>query len=53
MKRRDEEDSTRELAPLRPAEDAVQVDSTSIGIDEVVETMLRRITEVSRWFPSV
>jgi len=48
MKRRDEEDSTRDLAPLRPAEDAVQVDSTSLGIDEVVETMLRRIAEVSR-----
>ncbi len=45
MKRRDEEDSTRDLAPLRPAEDAVQVDSTSMGIDEVVETMLRRIKE--------
>jgi len=48
MKRRDEEDSTRDLAPLRPAEDAVQVDSTALGIDEVVETMLRRIAEVSR-----
>jgi cytidylate kinase len=48
MKRRDENDSTRHLAPLRPAEDAVQVDSTSLGIDEVVETMLRRIAEVSR-----
>jgi cytidylate kinase len=48
MKRRDEEDSTRDLAPLRPAEDAVQVDSTSMGIDEVVETMFRRIAEVLR-----
>ena len=34
--RRDEYDSTREVAPLRQAEDAVLVDSSDMGVDEVV-----------------
>ena len=33
--RRDEADSTRAVAPLRPAEDAVMLDTTGMGIDEV------------------
>ena len=33
--RRDESDSTRAVAPLRPAEDAVMLDTTGMGIDEV------------------
>lgn len=43
MKQRDENDSTRELAPLRPAEDAVIIDSTDISAAEVVEKMLKHI----------
>ncbi len=35
--RRDEADSTREIAPLVPADDAVIIDTTGLGIDEVVE----------------
>lgn len=34
--RRDELDSSRETAPLRPAEDAVPVDSSSMLIEEVI-----------------
>lgn len=34
--RRDTDDSSRALAPLKPAEDAVCVDSTEMTIDEVV-----------------
>ncbi len=34
--RRDELDSSRETAPLRPAEDAVPVDSSSMRIEEVI-----------------
>ena len=41
---RDRIDSTREMAPLRPAEDAVIVDSTCVPIDKVV----RRIERVIR-----
>jgi len=34
---RDEADSGREISPLRPAEDAVRIDSTRLGLEEVVE----------------
>ncbi len=33
---RDERDMSREVAPLKPAEDAVLVDTTTLSIDEVV-----------------
>ena len=36
LKQRDKRDSSREVAPLVPAEDAVHVDSTAHTIDEVV-----------------
>lgn len=36
LKRRDEADSSREVAPLRPAEDAVHIDSSSMTIEEEV-----------------
>jgi cytidylate kinase len=41
IRRRDEQDSKRETAPLRPAEDAVMVDTTGLGIEEVVELLVR------------
>lgn len=37
MKRRDQIDSTREVAPLRPAEDAVILNSDGITAEEVLE----------------
>lgn len=37
IKARDERDSTRSIAPLVPAEDAVVIDSTDLGIDQVFE----------------
>jgi cytidylate kinase len=37
VRRRDEIDSTRAVAPLRPADDAVIVDSTALTIEQVVE----------------
>ncbi len=43
MKQRDENDSSRELAPLKPAEDAKIIDSTDISGNEVVELMLSYI----------
>ncbi len=39
MRKRDEDDSSRTLAPLKPAYDAVRIDSTSLGIEQVVELM--------------
>lgn len=40
VRRRDEIDSTRAVAPLRPASDAVVVDSTALTIEQVVEQVL-------------
>jgi len=37
---RDRRDSTRTIAPLRPAEDAILLDSTHLSIAEVVEQVL-------------
>ncbi|SFB91607.1 cytidylate kinase [Marinospirillum celere] len=37
---RDARDMNRETAPLRPAEDAVEVDTTSLSITEVVDLIL-------------
>jgi cytidylate kinase len=34
--RRDKEDSEREVAPLKPADDAVKIDSTHLALSEVV-----------------
>lgn len=39
--RRDELDSTRELAPLKQAEDAHLIDTSHLSIDEVVEKILK------------
>ena len=43
MKQRDENDRSRELAPLKPAEDAEIIDSTAISANEVVEWMVSYI----------
>ena len=37
---RDARDASRKVAPLRPAEDAVHIDTTGLGIDEVVGRVL-------------
>ncbi|HRO28057.1 MAG TPA: (d)CMP kinase [Luteimonas sp.] len=41
---RDARDASRAVAPLRPAEDAVHIDTTGIGIDTVVERVLAVVT---------
>jgi cytidylate kinase len=43
--RRDKADSERAIAPLRPAEDAVVVDSSGLGLDEVVARMVRLVED--------
>ena len=37
---RDARDASRPVAPLRPADDAVRIDTTGVGIDEVVSRVL-------------
>lgn len=41
---RDARDASRTVAPLRPAEDAVHIDTTGLGIDAVVERVLAIVT---------
>lgn len=39
VSRRDDQDSQRDLAPLKQADDAIPIDSSALGIDEVVNMM--------------
>src|SRR3989441_2207711 len=41
--RRDVQDTTRVLAPLRKADDAIEVDTSELTIDQVVERMLAEV----------
>ena len=45
MKRRDENDSTRAVAPLRAARDAVVIDASDLSVEQVVATLLKHIQE--------
>ena len=45
IKDRDKRDSTREIAPLKKAEDAIYVDSTNLSVEEVVEKIIGIIIE--------
>ncbi len=42
--RRDRDDSERAVAPLRPAADAVVIDSSGVPLDAVVEGLAREVT---------
>ena len=48
VRKRDINDSSREIAPLKMAADAVLVDSTNLGIVEVVEKMIEGIKARSK-----
>ncbi|MCR5545236.1 MAG: (d)CMP kinase [Lachnospiraceae bacterium] len=39
IKTRDHNDMTRKISPLKKADDAIEVDTSNMGIDEVVETI--------------
>jgi cytidylate kinase len=41
IEERDMRDSGRQVAPMRPADDAVIIDTTHMGIEEVVDSILR------------
>lgn len=41
--KRDQDDSGRSLAPLRPADDAIIIDTSSLGINDVVLFMLEQV----------
>lgn len=46
LRERDERDAKRQVAPLIPAENAWQVDTTTMGIDEVFQVVLSKIHNV-------
>jgi cytidylate kinase len=48
IKARDEADSTRAIAPLRPAEDAVILDSTSLDMEAVVRHVLELVESYAK-----
>lgn len=39
LENRDEQDRNREVAPLKPADDAIHIDSTSLSISEILHKM--------------
>ncbi len=43
IKERDERDRNRPVAPLRPAEDALVVDSTTMDIQAVMQSILAQV----------
>ena len=43
IQQRDQNDSTREVAPLKPARDAIIIDSTDLTVEQVVELMVSHI----------
>ncbi len=45
VQRRDGLDSTRKVSPLRPAADSVLVDTSDLGIDEVIDVLDRIVRE--------
>jgi cytidylate kinase len=46
--RRDEQDTTRPVAPLRQAPDATPIDNSELTIEQTVARMVDRVREVSR-----
>ncbi len=45
LEERDQRDATRAVAPLKPAADAVSVDSSELALDEVVGRVLKKYRE--------
>jgi len=46
IEKRDKNDSARALSPLKPADDAVIIDSTALSVDEVLALMMTHIKKV-------
>jgi cytidylate kinase len=48
IRERDEQDSSRTIAPLRKADDALLIDTSSLSIDEVLDRMLAEFAKVKQ-----
>ncbi len=51
MQRRDNNDSSRKVAPLKPSEDAILIDSSQYSVESVIEQMMKHINEKSAATP--
>ena len=51
MEERDRRDSERPVAPLRATEDARVLDSTNLGVQEVIDQVIAWAAEVYSWTP--
>lgn len=52
LRERDRRDQERSIAPLKPAEDAIRVDTDRLTIDQVVERIISEI-ETKKAFPAI
>ena len=46
ISKRDKIDSSREMSPLTKAEDAIEIDTTSMSVEEEIEAILSKVEEV-------
>jgi len=46
MEERDQKDASREHSPLKPADDAIHIDTTGMSIDQVVKELTDRVKEL-------
>lgn len=51
LQQRDQNDANREHAPLKKAEDAVLIDTSSLTIEEVEKEILREVMKKKRYLP--
>ena len=47
---RDYKDSHRKISPLKKADDAIEIDTTNMSIDQVVEAILAQIKKTQKFF---
>ena len=51
IRKRDERDRMREAAPLRPAEGALCLDTTHLGVGETLERVMEHVRTTGGWSP--
>lgn len=52
MAQRDIQDSTRAIAPLKQAEDAILIDTSSLSIDSVLDRLESYVRDAEKYFPN-
>ena len=48
IKRRDEIDSSRKISPLKKADDAIELDTTDLTINEEIENIVKELKEIEK-----